>query len=295
MNIRVSWPDLAVLMSSEAPTAPWTVTSPSGKHNSNSSCGFTESEKHTTIHETHHISDTHSVTHTHTHLLWAQTHRLILWFRPAPHISSPSPAVLVSHSCKYTTHKTSTSAVNKPTRVLCELCVNSPGLLHPALQTHVTRRFFHLQSGRAALISTQSLSEVCGVLDRKTAGRRETRRALGVTQSTTFWNTWRNRNSVILQLFVSFQTYSTKAHIYRSILRSVNVCVYPGMWQLDGRSVRYPDRQHTSPLSYLIPPWSDEEYCDASAPSRAARTLHDHPQTQRHTRKFYYSAYKNMF
>lgn len=35
-----SVPDLAVLISSEAPTAPWTVTSPSGRHSSNSSSGF---------------------------------------------------------------------------------------------------------------------------------------------------------------------------------------------------------------------------------------------------------------
>lgn len=38
-------PDLAVLMSSEAPTAPWTVTSPSGRQSSNSSSAFTESTK----------------------------------------------------------------------------------------------------------------------------------------------------------------------------------------------------------------------------------------------------------
>lgn len=40
-------PDLAVLMSSEAPTAPWTVTSPSGRHNSNSSSTLMQSRRKT--------------------------------------------------------------------------------------------------------------------------------------------------------------------------------------------------------------------------------------------------------
>lgn len=40
-------PDLAVFGSSDAPTAPWTTTSPSDRHRSNSSSGFTESEQHT--------------------------------------------------------------------------------------------------------------------------------------------------------------------------------------------------------------------------------------------------------
>jgi len=40
-------PDLAVFGSSDAPTAPWTTTSPSDRHRSNSSSGFTESETNT--------------------------------------------------------------------------------------------------------------------------------------------------------------------------------------------------------------------------------------------------------
>lgn len=44
-------PDLAVLGSSVAPTAPWTSTSPSDMHKSNSSSGFVESElKHKVPH-----------------------------------------------------------------------------------------------------------------------------------------------------------------------------------------------------------------------------------------------------
>lgn len=44
-NIESLSPVLVVLGSSEAPTAEWTVTSPSERHNSNSSSGFTDSEK----------------------------------------------------------------------------------------------------------------------------------------------------------------------------------------------------------------------------------------------------------
>lgn len=45
-----SVPDLAVLMSSEAPTAPCTVTSPSGRQSSNSSSAFTQSGENKQLH-----------------------------------------------------------------------------------------------------------------------------------------------------------------------------------------------------------------------------------------------------
>lgn len=91
-------PDLAVLMSSEAPIAPWTVTSPSGRQSSNSSSTFIQSRRKTphdfywltiiiiiiiiiitkTVKWMDHDCPVKSFRKRSTDLLWAQYHRWIL-------------------------------------------------------------------------------------------------------------------------------------------------------------------------------------------------------------------------
>lgn len=62
----------------------------------------------------------------------------------------------------------------------------SPGLLHPALQMHVSARLFELQARGAALVPTQALREMQGAVAGHATCGRKAGGAFGVAQSMTF-------------------------------------------------------------------------------------------------------------
>lgn len=164
-----------------------------------------------------------------------------LYMRPARHTFSPS-LDLASHFCKNKIHhcfsfkKTFTD--HRPHRNYWQLytylthlmfyfiillkwlhheqmnswCVQwyVPELFYPSLKSHVSASVF--QNGCAALLSAQSLGQVQGVFCGHTAGRREVRGTLWMTQSVTFWD---KREKTVKQTAVGRSLYLETCDSYR--------------------------------------------------------------------------------
>ena len=70
-----------------------------------------------------------------------------------------------------------------------------PGLLHPALQAHVSAGLSGLQGGGAGLVPAQGLGEVGGVLGGQATGGREAGGTLGVAQGVALCSQRKNKNN----------------------------------------------------------------------------------------------------